>query len=1318
MISTETIRKITIQAQGKDSVDALAASMAKLGQSQAALTQSAGAAATVTDLATKRQLSAAEAYRRQTLAVVDGARAQDQFARSVKVADSALQQGVITAADHAQRIEALRQKYLGAGQASQGFGAALSGASTVLAAFGVSLSAAGLVQFGRNVFESSAQLVDQANQLGISVNALQAYRNALKDNGAQADDAGVLISKLSQTLGSAETGSAQARAEFTKLGVNWKDLAASANPVESSVQAVTAAILAIPDPAQRAAAELQFFGRSGREAGASLADLGSNLDSLVQKYKDQGRLLDSELAQKAKAASDQMTQAFQRLQVEAAGPVVFLTDKLTLLLDAIVNIQRFGHIDLSHGFLNGAISVASMGLVSTGGSSPEADPLHPANRSPLVPIHGGGGNTYSSDNFDQYLAKTQQAAQLAGLSANERAREGAAIEAANALLKDGITATGKVYDYSAGVVQNYKQALEVLGPTRAAEIQRAASLAQSAQDIAAIQAWQKTQIEFANKLREMEQRNADENQKAIENGGALLIQQNKKEMEAYAANLAAGDAYTQTLTEQVALAGLSAEQREREAAVLEAMRLTNGTINADTVRGLVAARQEAEKWRHVVEDIQGNFQSFFDDVLEHGTLNFGKLFRAIEGQFAQMLAQMAAQALVQPIIVPMVQSVFGGSSGGLAGTLFGGGGFPTTSDGPGTGGLAGNLGGLGSIFSGGINSLGGSLGFATSTTIPGFSLAGQSFAPATFTTPGSLFGSASLGGVLGGAGIGGLAGSLVFGNKADAGIGGAIGGAIGSIFGPLGSLAGGLIGSGLGSMTGSSNQSSVASLTNGGRSYALSQQGSQQNTGLVGQAAQAINQAVNALNQAGVTLSNDISGIGIGTDKDYIYYANGTKQKLGSKADPSDMINQVLNHLLGSAAASDSGIAGVIGSYKGQGGITSSNLSQFLSDIGFANSLKDMGVTVKQLTQSEQQIKAINDQFQTTIDHAKQLGLDTATIIAARDAADRQVYQTALDALDALRPANDNADAWTNALATIAAAEKEATAAANALGFSLDDVSTSAAAAYGAVSGAFNSQVADAILKITNPALSDYNALLATQTQRLKDAAAIGADLNQVYQLNSLEQQQLRDRQQQLLDQQRQEDLNNALSGLGKNVSALSTQANEAARAAQTAAQAWGGANDAIVKASSALLISDQSLSPLAQYGAARSQFDALRAAAFGGDATAAGNIASFAGTFLQKSFAYNASTSAYGGDLGYVQQTLSGLADFTASQRNVFQSQVDAYAKMVTLLDQINQAIQDQTVKTQDAFDGLAHERGPGRRSPRHDRAGEFRDQQRRRRT
>src|SRR5262245_41513100 len=123
-ITTEVIRRITVQGK-TEGVDQATASLNKLAAAQDNVAKSGERTAVVTDLATKRQLSAAEAYRRQTLSLDETARAQDKIARATKVADDALRQGLITQAEHARRLTLITQKYMEGVGGSSAFSRAL-----------------------------------------------------------------------------------------------------------------------------------------------------------------------------------------------------------------------------------------------------------------------------------------------------------------------------------------------------------------------------------------------------------------------------------------------------------------------------------------------------------------------------------------------------------------------------------------------------------------------------------------------------------------------------------------------------------------------------------------------------------------------------------------------------------------------------------------------------------------------------------------------------------------------------------------------------------------------------------------------------------------------------------------------------------------------------------------------------------------------------------------------------------------------------------------------------------------------------------------
>src|SRR5579862_5473941 len=98
----DVIRTITIRGQ-TDGVTQATDQLKLLADAQ-------GAVAVVSDTTSKSSLSVASAYQRQTLSVDAAAKSAANIAAASKVADQALAQGIITATEHAARIDLINQK--------------------------------------------------------------------------------------------------------------------------------------------------------------------------------------------------------------------------------------------------------------------------------------------------------------------------------------------------------------------------------------------------------------------------------------------------------------------------------------------------------------------------------------------------------------------------------------------------------------------------------------------------------------------------------------------------------------------------------------------------------------------------------------------------------------------------------------------------------------------------------------------------------------------------------------------------------------------------------------------------------------------------------------------------------------------------------------------------------------------------------------------------------------------------------------------------------------------------------------------------------
>ena len=936
-VTQETIRKITVQAQAQG-VDAAAASLKNMATAQATVAKesealsasqirSAAAAERLRvaqDALAKAGSNSAVAQEKVLLAQQRAIKADEALAASAErlrkaqfdlnavknygasVTDISTRK-VLSAEDaHKRQAAAINS----AAVATQGFSKAVSVATNALGAMGLALGVGAMVAYGKSVFNTTADLQEQADQIlgaGGNVEALQALRGTFLTNGIAQEQGDKILQRLNRTLGEASEGSQKAQDAFKKLGLGSKDLAGQT--ADAALPLVAKRLLEIEDASKRAAIETALFGKTGQQLESALAALAAgSMKELIARAKELGIVIDENLIKKADDAKDKMALSFMKLQV-AIAPVVVewgeqfsklvtnidsVTAALSKLWDTVKLFASIGvgaRVGAAVGGLPGAAVGAAVGAVG-----------------------------YAASRGDQYQkAVANYDAQLASgtLSPSERAdiqaRRARALEQANAQVGfSGLVTLDKVNGYSA------PQAAANSNATPWAPTKEDVANAKKSED-----SRHKVMLDDAELLKT--------GQDLAKIGVEELKRSSQQEQHVQNVKLNT-QLYIQSLEQGVDLAGMSTDEREKQAAIMEGMRVSEKQLTdaqKQHIASTVAARQEAERWRGVVDDISYGFQGFFENVLENGKLSFSSLWDSIKKSFIQMLAYMATQALVNPIIVPMV----GGIAGSLGGSLGGGGsGF-------------GSLLNLGSSFGGDLfglggptgllNSIGGSLGFSTQTAIGLNEVGGLSYA----TNPGAIFGSTSFGSFLGGAGLGSLAGSLIFGNKNDAGLGSmggaAAGAAIGSIIPGVGTIIGGLLGGvlggGLGSLTGSSNQGAISNFTNDGLGNTLFKQGGGNNGALATQATGSINQTIKALRDAGLSVSlGNISGLSVGSDKSYVYDFAGGKQKLaGGEAGVQATVNAILDRIL--PGASGTGAAGDL--LQKYGSLNSGNVAAFVNEL-------------------------------------------------------------------------------------------------------------------------------------------------------------------------------------------------------------------------------------------------------------------------------------------------------------------------------------------------------------------------------------------------
>jgi hypothetical protein len=141
--------------------------------------------------------------------------------------------------------------------------AATAAASAVVAGFGQAIDLGG-------------QLTDLSARTGESAGSLLVLQRAFENTGVGAEKVGPSLNKLQKFMAEAAAGGAEQSATLNALGLSMSDLAGK-TPSEQ-MQVLAKKIAGISDPAERARASMEVFGKSGGELLPLLNNFSGELD--------------------------------------------------------------------------------------------------------------------------------------------------------------------------------------------------------------------------------------------------------------------------------------------------------------------------------------------------------------------------------------------------------------------------------------------------------------------------------------------------------------------------------------------------------------------------------------------------------------------------------------------------------------------------------------------------------------------------------------------------------------------------------------------------------------------------------------------------------------------------------------------------------------------------------------------------------------------------------------------------------------------------------------------------------------------------------
>jgi hypothetical protein len=201
-----------------------------------------------------------------------------------------------------------------------------------------SAAAAGLAVGVKSALDLGGALSDLSTRTGVAAGQLRILQEAFARNGLSAEKVGPSINKMQRALVEAGDGTGPAAEAFKMLGISVDGLRGM--DASSQFSAIGQAINSIPDPAGRAAAAMQIFGKSGGEMLTLFANSGAMAEA-ARSVGDQADIL-TRNANLFDQASDILGSVATKMQGFFVGVADTLVPALMPLLEAADGIDLSG----------------------------------------------------------------------------------------------------------------------------------------------------------------------------------------------------------------------------------------------------------------------------------------------------------------------------------------------------------------------------------------------------------------------------------------------------------------------------------------------------------------------------------------------------------------------------------------------------------------------------------------------------------------------------------------------------------------------------------------------------------------------------------------------------------------------------------------------------------------------------------------------------------------------------------------------------------------------------------------------------------------
>lgn len=546
------------------------------------------------------------------------------------------------------------------------------------AAFGLALSIEGLARFSTAAVKSAADLSNQSKTLGISTQALQAYRLAAIQSGAGAQDGDDAIRRFTRSIGEAMETAGPARKAFYDLGVTTATLA---DGTEGTLPKAAAALLAIASASERARIETVLFSRSGQST-ENFLKMWSD-PNLIQGMSKYG-MLNDEIIKK----SEELDKRFSMLGVRIKN--MFLEGMFAgndFLFKVMAPLHNF-LVTTNAGRAMLKDVGGNLGYRGQGDSASSLRGSFPLPGDPGFREAGAKSDSMTTPNMDKFVADQKLSVELAGLQGEKLAIATAEVAAANAIIQD-------MGQQDKKHIESLAQAVELIGAANVKLIEQRAILTQTNETGVRTLAdaihggglspsAQKMRDEAVGGSVGGAQNRFDDARRNSAAGfdqsiGAKALQ----ELRASSANQGEVDAAKQrdmafiaTLQDELEIAKMMPRYREAEIKMLQRKRemLPDFTEAQQTeIKNLIDLRQRAEEFTQAQQDLNYAIGNALDAGLQPGA-KLSSIFQQLEMDVAHVITKLY---ILEPLMKSLDQSSGGGGGfmdilGKVIGSVIGG----------------------------------------------------------------------------------------------------------------------------------------------------------------------------------------------------------------------------------------------------------------------------------------------------------------------------------------------------------------------------------------------------------------------------------------------------------------------------------------------------------------------------------------------------------------------------------------------------------------------------------------------------------------------